>query len=142
MVYTQEQLVTKVHTLIDKFESEIVEFKEAKSNYPFKDIGKYFSALSNEANLRNKREAWFIFGIADDKSSVGTNYRQNGALQSLKREIANNTNERITFLEIYEINFSGKRVIAFQIPPAVPGIPTTWNGRHMHEKMNLFLHCL
>lgn len=37
---------------MDASESEVVEFKEARSNYSFNDIGKYFSALSNEANLR------------------------------------------------------------------------------------------
>jgi hypothetical protein len=33
-------------------ENEIVEFKEAKPGYDFNKIGKYFSALSNEANLK------------------------------------------------------------------------------------------
>ena len=32
-------------------ETEIVEFKEAKDGFDFDKIGKYFSALSNEANL-------------------------------------------------------------------------------------------
>lgn len=32
-------------------ESEVVEFKEAKNGYDFAKLGKYFSALSNEANL-------------------------------------------------------------------------------------------
>ena len=33
-------------------ESEIVEFKKAESNFDFDALGRYFSALSNEANLR------------------------------------------------------------------------------------------
>jgi ATP-dependent DNA helicase RecG len=41
-------------------ETEIVEFKEAKENYDFGKIGKYFSALSNEANLKGKTCAWLI----------------------------------------------------------------------------------
>ena len=49
-------------------------------------------------------------------------------MQSLKKEIAASTNERLTFLEIYEVMIDGYRIIAFQIPPAIPGIPTTWNG--------------
>jgi ATP-dependent DNA helicase RecG len=36
-------------------ENEILEFKEAKNNYDFDKLGKYFSALSNEANLSNVR---------------------------------------------------------------------------------------
>jgi len=34
-------------------ENEIVEFKEAKNTFDFRKIGKYFSALSNEANLKS-----------------------------------------------------------------------------------------
>ncbi len=34
-------------------EDECVEFKEAKQNYDFEKLGQYFSALSNEANLKN-----------------------------------------------------------------------------------------
>ncbi len=35
-------------------ETEIVEFKgSVNDNYSTSDIGKYFSALSNEANLKN-----------------------------------------------------------------------------------------
>ncbi|MDR3340178.1 MAG: hypothetical protein LBT25_08850 [Candidatus Symbiothrix sp.] len=42
-------------------ETEIVEFKEAKEGYDFGKLGKYFSALSNEANLKGKPCAWLIF---------------------------------------------------------------------------------
>lgn len=56
--------------MIEIFESEVVEFKEAKSNYSFNDIGKYFSALSNEANIRGLQEAWLIFCISDNKRFV------------------------------------------------------------------------
>jgi len=33
-------------------ETHSVEFKEAKTNFSFKELGQYFSALSNEANLK------------------------------------------------------------------------------------------
>ena len=113
---------------MDASECEVVEFKEARSNYSFNDIGKYFSALSNEANLRGLQEAWLIFGISDDKQIVGTEYRKQGGLQSLKKEIVGSTNERLTFLEIYELTMEKCRIIALQIPPAIRGIPTTWQG--------------
>lgn len=128
MVYTLEQIKDKVTQMLGRFENEVVEFKEAASNYSFKEIGKYFSALSNEANLRNKHEAWLVFGVSDNNQIVGTEYRKNGSLQSIKKELAASTNERMTFLEIYDFTIAGKRLVAFQIPPAIPGIPTTWNG--------------
>lgn len=128
MVYTDERLKEKIAALIDSFENEVVEFKEARSNFSFNDIGKYFSALSNEANLRGLPEAWLIFGISDRKELVGTEFRKQGGLQNLKRELVNGTNERLTFMEIYELSINGSRVIAFQIPPAIRGIPATWQG--------------
>ena len=128
MIYTDSQLKEKIIRMVQSFENEVVEFKEARSNYSFNDIGKYFSALSNEANLRGLQEAWLIFGISDDKRYVGTEFRRQGSLQSLKKEIVNGTNERLTFLEIYELTLEKCRIIAFQIPPAIRGIPTTWQG--------------
>jgi ATP-dependent DNA helicase RecG len=41
-------------------ESELVEFKEAKADYDFRKLGQYFSALCNEANLKQQRAAWQI----------------------------------------------------------------------------------
>ena len=128
MIYTDIQLKEKISQMMESFESEVIEFKEARTNYSFNDIGKYFSALSNEANLRGLQEAWLVFGISDDKRYVGTEFRKQGNLQSLKKEIVNGTNERLTFLEIYELTVEKCRVIAFQIPPAIRGIPTTWQG--------------
>ena len=128
MIYTASQLKEKITQMIESFESEVIEFKEARTNYSFNDIGKYFSALSNEANLRGLQEAWLVFGVSDDKRYVGTEFRKQGNLQNLKKEIVNGTNERLTFLEIYELTIEKCRVIAFQIPPAIRGIPTTWQG--------------
>lgn len=128
MIYSENELKELIRQLIIDFEDEVVEFKEARSNYSFNDIGKYFSALGNEANLRDKKEAWLIFGVDNDKNIIGTEYRKNGSLQSLKKEIVNGTNDRLTFLEIYELTMDKCRIVAMQIPPAYRGIPSTWQG--------------
>ncbi len=129
----------EVKLLVDFFmdqlsETECVEFKEAKTQYDFGKIGKYFSALSNEANLKGKESAWLLFGIKDKpvpREIVGSNYRINRAdLDSLKAEIGNKTTNRITFIEIYELKYSEGRVIAFQIPPAPKGFPIAWEGHY------------
>lgn len=80
--------------------SLVIEFKEARTNYSFNDIGKYFFALSDEANLRGLQEAWLVFGVSDDKRYVGTEFRKQGNLQSLKKEIVNGTNERQELLKL------------------------------------------
>ncbi|MCK6648815.1 MAG: putative DNA binding domain-containing protein [Bacteroidia bacterium] len=113
-------------------ETECLEFKEAKNTYDLNKLGKYFSALSNEANLKGKKHAWLIFGINDkSRDIVNTQYRtQRKDLDSLKSEIANKTTNRITFNEIYELSFSEGRVIMFEIPAAPKGIPTSWEGHY------------
>jgi ATP-dependent DNA helicase RecG len=113
-------------------ETEWVEFKEAKRNYDFDDLGRYFSALSNEANLKGKDTAWLIFGIEDkNRKVVGTAYRCGADdLDKLKNEIANHTTARITFAEIYELSLPEGRVVMFKIPPAPKGIPTAWKGHY------------
>ncbi|HJS00195.1 MAG TPA: RNA-binding domain-containing protein [Flavobacterium sp.] len=115
-------------------ETECVEFKEAKTQYDFAKLGKYFSALSNEANLKGQDSAWLLFGIKDKpvpRIIVGSTFRNNRVdLDSLKAEIANKTTNRITFTEIHEIQYPEGRVIAFQIPPAPKGIPIAWEGHY------------
>jgi ATP-dependent DNA helicase RecG len=113
-------------------ETEWIEFKAAARNFNFNDIGKYFSALSNEANLKSKECGWLIFGVKDKTREIsGTQYRPNRKyLDGLKKEIADKTTKRISFIEIYELKFPEGRVIMFQIPAAPQGIPVAWEGHY------------
>lgn len=113
-------------------ETEVFEFKEAKNNYDSNKLGKYFSALSNEANLKGKPHAWLIFGIKDKgRTIVGSRFRLNREdLDSLKGELACKTTNRITFIEIHELYFPEGRVVMFQIPSAPKGIPIAFDGHY------------
>ena len=51
-------------------ENEVVEFKEAKNQYSKDKLGKYFSALSNEANLKAKSKAWLIYSMSKRDNSI------------------------------------------------------------------------
>ena len=74
--------------LIENWENEIVEFKEANNDYDKDKIGKYFSAISNEANLKGVQFGWLVFGVRNkDKKIVGSNYRDSSGLAKLKYEI-------------------------------------------------------
>ena len=111
-------------------EDEVVEFKKAENSFSFDDLGKYFSALSNEANLRDKDFAWLVFGVHDKTREIlGTSYK-NGmkSLQKLKYDLSQHTTDRNTFRDIYELEVEGKRVLMFQIPAAPRGIPIAWQG--------------
>ena len=108
-------------------ETEWLEFKEAKNSYDFDKLGQYFSALSNEARLKNRPCGWLIFGVRDDHTVCGTSFRPNPSkLNGLKQEVANHTGN-ITFEEIHEVIHPDGRVLMFRIPPAL-GIPTNWKG--------------
>lgn len=113
-------------------ETEILEFKQAGKSFDSNKMGKYFSALSNEANLMGKEDAWLVFGVHDkNKTIIGTQFRtDNKQLQNLKAEIANHTTHRLMFKDIHEIETDKGRVILFQIPPAPKGMPINWKGHY------------
>jgi len=114
-------------------ETEWVEFKEAKNNIHFDDLGKYFSALSNEANLKRMDSGWLVLGVSNKppRKIVGTRYRLGRpSLDKLKKEIADHTTNRLSFEEIHELHLPEGRVLMFQIPPALRGVPTSWKGHY------------
>jgi ATP-dependent DNA helicase RecG len=117
-------------------ESETVEFKKAENNFDSSELGKYFSALSNEANLQGLRCSWLIFGVHDKtRAIIGTSYRNDKIkLQSLKHELAQKTTNNLTFSNIFEhyemIDGKQKRVILFEIPAAPQGVPIAYNGHY------------
>jgi len=130
---TQTDLLNKLNELRRlPAETEVFEFKEAKNSYDFSKLGKYFSALSNEANLKGKPHAWLVFGIKDKgRTIVGSQFRTNRKdLDSLKGEIANKTTNRITFIENHELHLPEGRVVMFQIPAAPKGIPIAFEGHY------------
>lgn len=71
MVYRPEEVANKVQRLLSDVETEVVEYKSAKNNFDFDDLGKYFSALSNEANLRHADAGWLLFGVRTIGRYVG-----------------------------------------------------------------------
>ena len=133
---TEAELRTKLDELRAlPHETEWFEFKEANDNLKTDKIGEYFSALSNEANLKYKDFGWLVFGVRNsDRKIVGTTYREDSArLDSLKHQIAQNTNDGITFREIHVLMHPEGRVILFQIPKATDGVPTSWK-RHYYGR--------
>ena len=114
-------------------ESECVEFKSASKNFDSRKLGKYLSALANEANLAHQKEAWIIFGVRDsDHAVTGTGYRQDPTdLQSIKAEIAKHMTDGFTFMDVVEVfDAADKRTVLFRIPPAPRGIPIAYEGHY------------
>lgn len=128
----QAALSTLLDGLIATWENEVVEFKQAGNDYDSDKIGEYFSALSNEANLRGVDRAWLVFGVHNkSRAVVGTDYRLDPErLQGQKGQIAQSTEPSITFREIHVLKHPAGRVVLFEIPPAPRGIPIAWKGHY------------
>lgn len=126
----KEQYITIFNSLILRPESEVVEFKRAENSFDFDDLGKYFSALSNEANLRGLEFAWLIFGYDEKKRTVvGTSFKDGeGALNKLKHDFSQHTTDGQTFREIVPIEVECKRVLMFKIPASPRNIVMKWKG--------------
>jgi ATP-dependent DNA helicase RecG len=127
---TPAELQHQLAMLLAHWEDECVEFKDASDNFSTPDIGKYFSALANEANLRSLASAWLVFGVHNNtRAVIGTDYRRDRQrLMGLKQQMAQGTEPATSFREIHELVHPQGRVLLFEIPAAPRGIPIAWNG--------------
>lgn len=121
--------------LISSWENEVVEFKEGGAGFSTHDIGKYFSALANEANLRGADRAWLVFGVNNKtRKVVGSAYDVSAdALNragGLKYQITQSTDPGMCFNDIHPFDHPQGRVIFFEIPAAPRGIPIAWKGHY------------
>ena len=123
-------------------ETECVEFKTKDDKFNLDELGKYFSALSNEANLKGKACGWLVYGVDNDLNVVGTDIKRNpGSLNALKHAVSQKTTGRLTFIEIHKVDHPKGRVVMFEIPPAPRGMPIAWRG-HYYGRDHDFLVAL
>ena len=128
----QATLQSLLASLITTWENEVVEFKQAGKDYDTDKIGEYFSALANEANLRNVERAWLVFGVDNaSRKVVGSDYREvRERLHSLKLQISQGCEPSITFREIHELLTEQGRVVLYEIPATPQGMPVAWKGHY------------
>lgn len=110
-------------------ETEVLEFKEAKNSFDIEKLGKYFSALCNEANLVGKERAYLLFGIKDDRSVVGTNILDK-EINRIKLGVSQGVSPSLSFIDVEQHNIDGKRVLCFIIPAAPRGMPVAWKDHY------------
>lgn len=118
------------HKLWEHSENEVVEFKRAENNFDIDELGKYFSALSNEANLREREFGWIVFGVWDKKHQIiGTSFKDGEvALNRLKQDMSQHTTDNLIFRDIVPIEVEGKRILLFQVPASPRNIVMHWKG--------------
>lgn len=132
---TERELTELLEKLISRWEDEVVEFKEGGAGFSTHDIGKYFSALSNEANLRDASNGWLVFGVNNKtRKVVGSAFDVSPEALNrpggLKQNIARGTDPATCFADIHVLDLPEGRVIFFQIPAAPRGIPIAWQGHY------------
>lgn len=127
-----EDLQATLNQLLDGWENEVVEFKQAGGDFDTDKIGRYFSALSNEANLRGLERGWLVFGVENQtRAVVGTPYRtEPERLNGLKLQMAQGTEPTVTFREVHVWEGPPERVVLLEIPAAPQGIPIAWKGHY------------
>ena len=120
-----------LYDLISNWENETIEFKEASKDYDTDKIGRYVSALSNEANLSECGSAWLVFGVRNKtREVVGSDYRTDPErLNGLKFQIGSGTEPSMTFRSVKVLDEPAGRVIMFEIPAAPQGMPIAWKGQ-------------
>lgn len=125
-----EQYLKVFKRLWEHAENEIVEFKKAEQSFDIDELGKYFSALSNEANLHERECGWIVFGVWDKRHEiVGTTFKDGEvALNKLKQDMSQHTTDNLIFREIVPIEVEGKRVLLFQVPASPRNIVMHWKG--------------
>ena len=132
---TTDEKKNILYFLLANWENEVVEFKSGGSGFSSDELGKYFSALSNEANLRSLEAAWLVFGVHNKtRKVIGSDYdvspdavnRSGG----IKYQITQSTSPAVCFRAIHELDLPEGRVVMFEIPPAPRGIPIAWKGHY------------
>lgn len=123
-------------------ETEWLDFKEARQQFDTDDLGKYVSALANEANLDGRAVAWLVLGVRDARDAgtglrplVGCAWRRGVvALNELKQQIARDTSPAVGSLDAIELDdpacTPGSRVLMLGIPAAPRGMPVAWKGHY------------
>ena len=130
-----EELKMLLHSLLSRWEDEVVEFKRGGKGFSTGEIGEYFSALANEANLRRQPHAWLVFGV-DNKTRkvVGTDYDASPEALNrsggIKYQITQSTDPGVCFSGVHVLDLPEGRVIMFEIPAAPKGIPIAWKGHY------------
>ncbi len=135
---TEQDLTTLLERLIGNWENEVAEFKSGNKNLSTDEIGRYFSALSNEANLRGVECAWLVFGVNNKTHAApGSEYPCDANTLNksggLKAQIVEGTGG-LSFGGVHVPSRGmNANVIFFQIPAAPQGMPVPWK-RHYYAR--------
>ncbi len=124
--------MTNIKTIIQNLisrsaEEEWFEFKVDWFNH--KELGEYISALSNVAVLKQKENAYFVWGIENKTHKVvGTKFDFHKEIKGepIQHFLVRQLSPELSF-RFEEIKINGERVVVLVIPCA-KGVPTSFDG--------------
>ena len=123
-------------------ETEWLEFKAARQQFNLDDLGRYVSALANEANLDGREAGWLVFGVADRRDAAtglrpvcGSRFAlEAGHRNDIKRRVAAGTSPAVSLAEPFEVEHpdcaEGSRVLLWRVPASPAGMPVAWQGHY------------
>ena len=133
-----EELKMLLHSLLSNWEDEVVEFKRGGAGFSTGEIGEYFSALANEANLRCLPHAWLVFGV-DNKTRkvVGTDYDASPEALNrsggIKYQITQSTDPGVCFSDVHVLDLPEGRMPHLHISAKV-AMMTGQEAAYMRKK--------
>ncbi len=119
VINKEDSVVNRLEELLVRPEGTTLEFKEAKSGFPFEKLAKYCAALSNEGG------GSIVLGVTDRRPRriVGTS-----AFEEPGRTVAG-LNERLRIrVECDEARHPNGRVLVFAAPARPLGFPIQYEG--------------
>lgn len=112
--------------LMSETESEWVEFKVNNSDP--NQIGRYISGVANSVCLVRREQGYVIWGIADDRTLVGTEFKPTSKHkdQPLVFWLTQKLSPKVGF-KFHEVEIDGCRVVVLDIPSASQS-PVAFDG--------------
>ncbi|MFO1218842.1 MAG: putative DNA binding domain-containing protein [Burkholderiaceae bacterium] len=121
-------------------ETEWLEFKSARENLDTDELGRYVSALANEASLAGRAAGWLVLGVMDRRDAAtglrpvcGTRFALDTTHRNrLKRLIAEGTSPTVSLADAVQVAHAecaaGSVVAMRRVPAAPAGMPVAWKG--------------
>ena len=111
--------IPEIQWLLEAKEGENVEFKRAENSFEFDELAKYASAIANRGG------GYVVLGITDQRPRQVVGSRAFVQPERTRAGLMEQLHLRIDF---HLLEFEGKRVLVFDVPPHPVGVPIQFKG--------------
>lgn len=116
---TQDATSLEIDSLLGAVEGEHIEFKEARSSFPFDKLAQYCCALANEGGGK------LVLGVTDRRPRDVVGTTEYSQIEQTRRSLMDKIPVRI---DIRELTHEDKRILVFDVPPRPIGTPLKYKG--------------